>query len=289
MGPLRPLVLGAALVGGLLVLAPSPATAARAWAPADVATIHPGVQAVTAGGQCTVNFVFNNPLNPTGSVYVGQAAHCASLDGNTATNGCTARSLPLGTPVEVEGADQLGTLVYSSWLTMQAKGESAPDLCDYNDFALIRLDRRDEAKVNPSMPVWGGPVDLGTATAEGEDVFSVGDSGLRPGLEELGPKTGTSFGQDRSGRTHTVYTATPGIPGDSGSGFLNSTGEAIGVLSTIGVTPLPASNGVSDLSSALAYMQAAAGSGGVPRSFATLRLAPGTEAFDGDATKLLLG
>jgi len=32
--------------------------AAGAWAPATTATVHPGVQTVTAGGQCTANFIY---------------------------------------------------------------------------------------------------------------------------------------------------------------------------------------------------------------------------------------
>src|SRR4051794_41719817 len=96
-------------VAGLLALAGT----ASAWAPAASATIHPGVQTYTDGGQCTANFVFYDASN----VYIGQAAHCSGTDGNTATNGCTAHSLPVGTKVEVGGASQPGTMVYNSWVT----------------------------------------------------------------------------------------------------------------------------------------------------------------------------
>ncbi|MCW2567634.1 MAG: hypothetical protein JWN54_1731, partial [Mycobacterium sp.] len=34
-----------------------------------------------------------------GTVYLGQAAHCAGTGAATETNGCTAASRPLGTPV----------------------------------------------------------------------------------------------------------------------------------------------------------------------------------------------
>ena len=54
--------------------------------------------------------------------YIGQAAHCSGTGGNTETNGCTAARCPIGTPVEVTGASQPGTMVYNSWLTMQAHG-----------------------------------------------------------------------------------------------------------------------------------------------------------------------
>jgi hypothetical protein len=76
-----------------------------------------------------------------------------------------------------------------------------------------------------------------------------------------------------------VYTVTPGIPGDSGSAFLNSSGQAIGVLSTVAIAPLAASNGVGDVSRELAYMQAHSSFGGV-------HLALGTEPFNPDAVPL---
>ena len=82
-----------------------PAAADPAWAPAATAPIHPGVQTDTNGGQCTANFVFFDASN---NVYIGQAAHCSGTDGNTATNGCEAGSLPHGTPVNVDGGTPAG-------------------------------------------------------------------------------------------------------------------------------------------------------------------------------------
>ena len=92
--------------------------------------------------------------------YIGQAAHCAGTGAATDTDGCLATSHPLGTPVEVTGASRPGSLVYSSWLTMQANGESDPDTCAYNDFALVRIDPADVDVVNPSVPGFGGPTVL---------------------------------------------------------------------------------------------------------------------------------
>ncbi|HKG36158.1 MAG TPA: serine protease, partial [Solirubrobacterales bacterium] len=133
-----------------VVLAPS---AASAWAPAGQATIHPGVQTYTEGAQCTANFVYQD----ASSVYLGQAAHCSGTGAATDTNGCDAGALPIGTPVEIDGATRPGTLAYSSWNTMQAEGESDANTCDYNDFALIKVDPADVGSVNPSVPGFGGP------------------------------------------------------------------------------------------------------------------------------------
>jgi hypothetical protein len=252
--------------------------AVPAWAPAATAAIHPGVQTITYdtttpdptdGGQCTSNFIFRDGA---GVVYIGQAAHCAGLGVATDTNGCTSLSLPLGTPVEVEGADHLGTLVYSSWLTMQALGETDAETCDYNDLALVRLDPADVAKVNPSVPHWGGPTAVGGATAEGDDIYTYGNSSLRLGFTPLSPKIGYSLGTTPQGWSHTVYTVTPGIPGDSGSGFMDAQGRAFGVLSTVAILPLPASNGVGDLAHELGYLAAHGGPAGTS-------LVPGTEPF----------
>lgn len=257
----------AACLSAVVALGASTASAAPAWAPASTATVHPGVQTSTAGGQCTANFVFTDATD----VYIGQAAHCSGTGGQTETNGCDAGSLDVGTPVEVDGASRPGTMVYNSWLTMQDVGEDDPNACAYNDFALIRLDPADHDLVNPSIPFWGGPTSVGDATATFERVHSYGNSSLRLGLAPLSPKTGTSLGTNGGGWNHPVYTVTPGIPGDSGSAFLDADGRAIGVLSTLALAPLPGSNGVSDIGLALAYMEA--------HTAFDVDLATGTEPF----------
>jgi hypothetical protein len=245
------------------------AQAAPTWAPAATATIHPGVQLLTNGSQCTANFIYSDGTN----VYIGQAAHCSGTDGNTATNGCTSHSLPIGTPVEITGASRPGTLVYNSWLTMQALGEANADTCQYNDLALVQVNAADVGNVNPSVPSFGGPVGLNTSgTTAGSKVYSYGNSELRLGLSPLSPKYGVSLGDSNGGWNHTVYTVTPGIPGDSGSGFMDGQGRAFGILSTVAIAPIPASNGVGDLSRELAYMHAHS-------AFSGVTLVPGTEPF----------
>ena len=243
----------AAAVTAAALAAAGPAAAAPNWAPAATATIHPGVQTLTAGGQCTANFVY---FDASDNVYLGQAAHCSGTDGSTSTDGCTSGSLPTGTPVEIDGASQPGTLVYNSWVTMQANGETDPDTCAFNDLALIKVAAADVGKVNPSVPFWGGPTGLTTTSSLGSKVVSYGNSSLRAGITELSPKEGLSLGQTGGGWSHEVYTVTPGIPGDSGSAFMDGAGKAFGVLSTVQLAPKPAANGVGDLSRELAYLNA---------------------------------
>lgn len=272
---LRPLI--ALSVVAVLAVAVATASAAPkgkktpAFASAATATVTPGVQTVTSGSQCTANFVFTDR---SGAVYLGQSAHCAGTGGATETDGCLAGSLELGTPVRVDGASKPGTLVYSSWIAMQAAKEKDENACAYNDFALVRLDRSDIGRTNPSVPVFGGPIGLDTdGTSVGEQVVSYGNSSLRLGLQRTSPKRGVSLGSSFGGWTHTVYTATPGIPGDSGSGVLDARGRAIGTLSTVALLPFPGSNGVSDLAHQIAYAR----SHGMPG----LTLVPGTEPFAG--------
>lgn len=178
--------------------------------------------------------------------------------GSTATNGCEAGSRPLGTEVEIEGASQPGTNA---------------NACDFNDFALIKIDPADYDEVNPTIPFFGGPTGIVDSTSAGDTVYSYGNSSLRLGLDPLKPKEGKSLGQSGGGWNHQVYTATPGIPGDSGSAFIDAQGRAFGTLSTVQLAPAAGSNGVSDVSRELAYMESHGGP--------DVTLALGTEPYNG--------
>jgi hypothetical protein len=180
--------------------------------------------------------------------------------------------LPIGTAVEIDGATRPGTLVYNSWLTMQARGEANTDACEFNDLALVKVDPSDVAQVNPSIPGFGGPAGVGGAAA-GQTVYSYGNSSLRQGVRQLSPKQGTVIQTSGNGWSYTVYTATPGVPGDSGSAFLNSSGQAMGVLSTLQILPAAGSNGVGDLRHELDYMHANS-------LFSSVQLEPGTQQFN---------
>jgi hypothetical protein len=254
------------------LLAGAPAAEAAPSGP-----IHPGVQTLTSGGQCTSNFIFRDAAD----MYIGQAAHCSGTGAQTDTNGCASGSLPLDTPVTVTGASRPGTLVYNSWLAMQAAHEADADALrlqrprarearsgrrGQRRFVGARLRRADGRRRRQH----GG----GDGLLIWQLVASCGDRAAQP---EAGPRRpGRGGGWSRS-----VYTVTPGIPGDSGSGFMNATGQAIGVLSTLAVLPLPLSNGVGDLSRELAYARA--------NGFADLALVKGTQPFKGDLLGAILG
>jgi len=263
-------------------VAPQTLSPAAAWAPAATATIHPGTMMYTAGAQCTGNFVFTDAA---GHTYLGYAAHCAGTGSSTDTNGCQTASVPLGTRVDLTNDGNLasegtivghGTLAYSSWITEHQLGTTDANTCAYNDLALVRIDAGDVSKVNPSVPFWGGPTGIDTdGTATGDRVWTYGNSSLRAGVTQLSPHTGISLGDQAAdgGWSHPLYTLSPGIPGDSGSAFMTQGGKAVGVLSTLGLAPLPLSNNIGDLAKELAFAQAHSGITG-------LQLVNGTEAFD---------
>ncbi len=280
-------ILSTALLAAVLVATPAQAAKRKphrvtSWTAAAKATITPGVQMYTKGAQCTANFVFTDRR---GRVYVGYAAHCAGLGEATDTDGCEARSVRLGTKVDfVTGGSLVGSgrriargkLVYSSWITEHRLGTKAANTCAYNDLALVKVKRRDIKRVNPSIPFFGGPTGIDrNGTRAGDRVYSYGNSSLRAGVAALSPKFGISLGDSAAdgGWTHPLYTATPGVPGDSGSGFVSADGKAIGTLSTLGLAPLPASNNIGDLAKELAFARKHSKIKG-------LRLAKGTVPFD---------
>jgi hypothetical protein len=268
-----------ALLIGLVVALPAAAPpTVSAWAPAGQANIHPGVQTFTDGAQCTSNFVYQGGSN----VYLGQAAHCSGTGSATETNGCDSGSLPIGTPVKIAGANHPGSMVYNSWLSMQAKGETDATACAYNDLALVRIAAADLPEVNPSVPGFGGPTGVGAWGGTGSTVYSYGNSELRGGVTVLSPKQGVVVQNTAGGWNHDVYTGTPGVPGDSGSGFLNASGGANGVLSTLQIAPLVGSNGVGDLGRELGWMHA-------NTSFSGVQLVPGTQAFNPDLIHAIIG
>jgi hypothetical protein len=248
---MKRLGLGVAVIVALSFISAAPS------ATAATNGIHPGDQTYTNGGQCTANFIFSDGS----STYIGQAAHCSSTGSNTQTDGCSTQSLPLGTPVVILGANHPGTLAYNSWIAMQAAHETDANTCAYNDLALVKIDPADIGQVSANIPHWGGPVGLNTTgTTSGDFVYSYGNSIIRLGITALSPKLGISQGDDGGGWTHIVTTVTPGIPGDSGSAFLDANGNALGDLSTLSVgVPGGVQNNVSDLNHELNWMHSHGG------------------------------
>jgi len=249
------------------------------WTPVRRATVMPGDRTFTGHGQCTANFVFSDAAS---HVYLGQAAHCAETD--EGPDGCRTHSQPLGTPVAITRGESnvgrgrvvaWGRLAYSSWLAMQRRHDADPVRCAYNDFALIRIRGSDRSLVNPTMPFWGGPAGLANhEVTTAQRVYGFGRSELRKAHSVASRQSGMTLPDvPRSrGWSHSYVARSPGIPGDSGSGYLDSGGYAIGTLSTLRVGPVLV-NGVGDLRHELRYARTHSGIRG-------LRLELGTVPFN---------
>jgi hypothetical protein len=238
----------AALVG--LIAATTPASA-RTWARPSAAIVSPSMMLYTKGGQCTANFVY---VDRAGRAYIGQAAHCSSRGGQTDTNGCTTRSWPLGTAVRDASGRRIGTLAYNSWIAMQRVREKRRNVCAANDLALVRIDRSLVRRTTPTMPGLGGPTSLNTTgVTTGAQVYAVGNSSLLFGAGSLVAQTGVVEKAINGGWAYFVAMARPGIPGDSGSGYLDARGRALCQLSTISAGTDGVGNTIGNLAKEIAY------------------------------------
>ncbi|MDQ4119548.1 MAG: serine protease [Actinomycetota bacterium] len=243
--------IGLAATAALLAPAAASAAPQHPFAPGGEAAIGPGVQVATPVGDgaelCTANFVYSDGS----TVYLGTAAHCmGTAEAGASVDGCAEPVMGEGTGVSIrgrDGKDYAGTLAYNSWATMQATGETDPALCTENDFALVAIAPEDVARTSPTVPGFGGPTALDTdGTKDGERVYS-----YQPNQVAVAPnKQGVSMGQPDPW-THVVATVPPGVPGDSGSGYLDAQGRAFGSLSSL-MAPTT-TNGVTDVAQALSY------------------------------------
>lgn len=252
-------VAGSAAVAALTVLGPTgPASAAGAD------RIGPGTQVVTAGKTCTVNFVF---VDARGRTFAGFAASCATR--RAATGAQCARSLPLGT--EVRFADRgrtvgRGELRYSSFRALRRAGVTGRAACVANDFALVQVRGASRRAIDPSMPYWDGPHSVAELPATGSMVFGL----ARPSAgARLLPRAGEVT---TVGSTGTVTTLLPSNRAARGSGFLDDSGRAVGILTA---SDASGSNRVVSLSAAVDYARS--------HGVAGLRLVPGAGTFTGAA------
>ena len=216
-------------------IAAAPAPQEREWAPLEEAAIRPGVPIATPYGECPSNFVFIRPDNT--SVFLGTTAYCV-------------RDLPVGALVTVGGPENIGVLVYSSWITMQERGEQDPEALEYNDFAVVRVDDSSRDLVHPAMLGMGGPTGLADAEAlaTGERVLAFTPGGSAAGGWHRALLTGRA-----GGWALLAHGAPPALPGEMGGGVLTEDGRAVGVLVNLGVLPNPGANGIARLDAVMAY------------------------------------
>lgn len=231
--------------------------AAPSWPPVGEASVRPGVQLVSDGRQCTSNFLFRTPDNRT--LMLGVAAHCLAEGPSNDLNGCNPENepVPLGSEVRISGATAPGTVVYSAWHTMQTVEESSDAACRGNDFALVAISPTDRANVHPAVRHFGGPTGQAGSPSVGDKVIWYGNTGLHGGVEQANDHEG--YVVDSGGWSANVYTVSPGVPGDSGSGIMTGDGQGLGILSYVEISPRAGSNGITLLQPALAYAEEHAG------------------------------
>ncbi len=243
--------------------APAAGVTQPQWAPAKSATIHPGVSVSMGGVTCRAGLIFTDGTH----AFIAVPAACSGV-GPQDNSKCQVGQDPIGTPVTIAGAKHHGKLVYSSIVEMSSR-LSAPypgqkvnkNRCTYNDMSLVRIDKRDVKRTNPSVPVLGGPTGVSKAQPQAPDQLSVYATMATP-AEAL--QTGGG------GWSHSMMVDGPISSTDLGSPVLTGKGKAIGM-----VTSVPTNSGqtlVSDLYREVRYLHTVT-------KFADVHLAEGTVKF----------
>ncbi len=195
---------------GVLVVAAVPPSVASAWAPAGQATVHPGVQVFTEGAQCTVQLRLRGRRRRSTSARPRTAREPAGRPKPTAAAAARCRS---ARPVEGDRRQQ------TRHARLQLVADDAGKRRDRSRHLRLQRPRADRgstrptsAKVNPSVPGFGGPTGVGTVGGLGSTVYSYGNSELRGGITKLSPKQGVVVQNEGGGWSHNVVTLTPGHP-----------------------------------------------------------------------------
>jgi hypothetical protein len=189
--------------------------------------------------------------------------------------------VPIGTPVDVTGASKPGTLVYDSWLTMQADRERDARPVSSTTSPWSGSNPADVPNVNPTCPASAVPRGSARSAAWARRSTPTANSELRGGVTKPSPKRGAIFENTGGGRSHGAYTLTSGIPATRGaaSGTARAGRSSSFRAST---SPHPGGHGVGDLGNEIAYMDAHS-------PFGAVDLVPGTEPFNPNLVGAILG
>ncbi|HEY4571585.1 MAG TPA: hypothetical protein VIH10_19075 [Kribbella sp.] len=234
------------------------AAAGPHWAPAASATVHPGVKVTMGGVACIAGFVFTDGTR----AFIAVPASCSGA-GEVANPKCDAGQDPLGLPVTIQGAKHKGTLVYSSVTAMELRSQSGANRCQYNNLSLVRLDRRDIKRTNPSVPEIGGP------TGVSKDQPALPDQLM---VYLAAPTSAQAIESGSGGWAHTLMVDGAVSPNDLGGPALTDSGQALGMVS--GTPMSDGSTTVSNLHREVRYLH-------TYKRFADVHLAKGTEKFKG--------
>lgn len=249
-----------ALTAGAVQAGAATARADRQWAPASEATVHPGVTVTIAGVKCVAGFV----VKQRHRVFLTVPASCSGVSDGQPVDGCASAQVPVGLKVRIQGARHRGTIAYSSFAAMQLSGESRVNRCANNSLTLIRIDRRDLRRTNPSLPVLGGPAGLDPAATAAPTQLTV----LLSGAATAAQATSTTA----AGWAHGVV-----IDGEAdnlsvGSPVVDGAGKAVGMVTVVPFHGLAGESTVSDLARELRALRHTPG-------FHHVHLVKGTESY----------
>jgi len=227
------------------------------WASAKAATIHPGVSVQVGNSPvCRAGFIFTDGTR----AFIAIPASCSGT-GPADNSKCDVGQDPLGTPVTIGGAKHEGMLVYSSITQMELRSETGINRCTYNDLSLVRIDRRDIKRTNPSVPMLGGPTGVSKDAPAAPDQLSV---------LLAAPSNAQALNTSGGGWSHAMMVDGPVAGSDLGGPVMTSEGKALGMVSGV-----PTANGrtlVNNLRHEIRYLHTV-------NKFADVHLAKGTVKF----------
>ena len=253
----------AAMASAMIATGIGTAGASPAWAPSDTAPIHPGVVVKMAGVDCIAGFV----LQQRHQIFVAVPASCASAGPGEAQDGCASSQLPIGLAVHVQGARHDAKIAYSSWVQMQLHSVTASRRCHTTPLVLVRLARRDRKRVNPSIPLVGGPEGVSSAAPTAPASLTL--------YLENAAATATAVSTTAGGWKHTMVVNGAVPTTAAGSPVLTSSGRAIGMVSV--VPPSGSSAGPTDVHDLRLELQALRHTHG----FHHVHLVAGTTKYQG--------
>lgn len=203
------------------VQASSVPEAVNGLGPGSMLFISSGDDSGTAG--CTANFVW---VGADGTQYLGAAGHCFLGDDAVGgselddPNSASLSNLTVEACVDCSfgGATALSTGVRGEVVELgdvaYARQEADDGTQVGHDFGLVEIPEEAEHLVDPSMPTWGGPTEVGRIDG-GDTVVQYGN-GVVTG-ETVATKSRTGAGTYQDEEAGAWYGGFPAAPGDSGS------------------------------------------------------------------------
>lgn len=233
------------------------ASAHPAWASAKSATIHPGVSVQVGNSPvCRAGFILTDGTR----AFIAVPASCSGT-GPEDNSKCDVGQDPVGTTATIGGAKHKGKLVYSSITQMELRSQTSVNRCTYNDMSLVRIDRRDIKRTNPSVPVLGGPTGVSKDQPAAPDQLSV---------YLAAPSNAQAITTSGGGWSHAIMVDGAVLSADIGAPVLTADGKALGMVSGV-----PTANGrtlVNNLRREIRYLHTV-------KKFADVHFARGTVKF----------